>query len=136
MTRRRFGAVVGASVVAVASLAATAVAAQAPVTVELTIHHSRFSPSAVVVPSGRPVTIVLRNEDPIDHEWIVGTDPVHDAHRSGTEEAHEHRATEVSVPALTTRSTTMTFPRSGPLTFICHLPGHEAYGMVGVLLVV
>ena len=135
MTRRRLAAFVGASVIAFASLAATAVAA-APVTVEVTIHHSRFSPSVVVVPRGRPVTIVLRNEDPIDHEWIVGTDSVHEAHRSGTEERHEHRATEVSVPALTTRSTTITFPRSGPVTFICHLPAHEAYGMVGVLLVV
>ena len=136
MTGQRLGAVLGASVIAGASLAATAVAARAPVTVELTIHHSRFSPSVIVVPSGRPVTIVLRNEDPIDHEWIVGTDAVHEAHRSGTEEAHEHRASEVSVPAVATRSTTITFPRPGPLAFICHLPAHEAYGMVGVLLVV
>ena len=136
MTRRRLGAVLGAGAIAVVSLAATAVASQGPITVELTIHHSRFSPSVVVVPSGRPVTVVLRNEDPIDHEWIVGTDSVHEAHRSGTEETHEHRATEVSVPALTTRSTTIIFPRSGPMSFICHLPAHEAYGMVGVLLVV
>ena len=136
MTRRRLGVVLGASVIAGASLAATTVAAGAPVTVEVTIHYSRFSPSVVVVPSGRPVTIVLRNEDPIDHEWIVGTDTVHEAHRSGTEEAHEHRATEVSVPALTTRLTTITFPRPAPLAVICHLPAHEAYGMVGVVLVV
>ena len=26
----------------------------------------------LTVPAGVPVTIVLRNDDPIDHEWIVG----------------------------------------------------------------
>ncbi len=136
MRRRRIAAVLAAVLVAVASVAATAVVAHAPITVEVTIHHSRFSPSALVVPLGRPVTIVLHNEDPIDHEWVVGTDAVHEAHRSGTEEVHEHRPTEVSIPALSTRSTTITFGRSGPMAFICHLPAHEAYGMVGVLLVV
>ncbi len=44
--------------------------------------------------------------------------------------------TEVSVPAGTTVTTTITFRDPGEYRFICHLPGHEAYGMVGILRVV
>jgi uncharacterized cupredoxin-like copper-binding protein len=31
--------------------------------------------------------------------------------------------------------TTVTFTKPGTYLYICHLPGHEAYGMVGTLLV-
>ena len=119
--------------------AATAVggcaAAQgATTTVELELHFSRFDPVSVTVPAGRPVTFVLRNTDPIDHEWIVGDEAVHERHRDGTEPVHDRRPTEVSVPALETRETSVTFDRPGTYRFVCHLPGHEAYGSVGVLV--
>jgi uncharacterized cupredoxin-like copper-binding protein len=42
----------------------------------------------------------------------------------------------VSLPAGSTVSTTVVFDAPGDYAFICHLPGHEAYGMVGVLRVV
>jgi uncharacterized cupredoxin-like copper-binding protein len=103
--------------------------------VELVIRNSRFSPAAIEVPRGVPVKIVLRNEDPIDHEWIVGTPELHEVHRTGTEQTHEERPTEVTIPALGTRATTIVFEEPGRLTFICHLPGHERYGMVGTLRV-
>jgi uncharacterized cupredoxin-like copper-binding protein len=109
--------------------------AAAPVTVEIVLRYSRFQPAAVQVPHGRPVTFVLRNEDPIDHEWIVGDDALHEAHRQGTEAHHGTRPTEVSVDPLATRRTTVTFSSATRLTFVCHLPGHEAYGMVGELAV-
>jgi len=32
-------------------------------------------------------------------------------------------------------ATTITFTTPGSFLFICHLPGHEAYGMVGTLVV-
>jgi uncharacterized cupredoxin-like copper-binding protein len=77
------------------------------------------------------VTIVLRNQDPIDHEWIVGDASLHERHRTGTEPVHDARPTEVTVPAGSTRTTMVTFPAGAEWTFICHLPGHEAYGMTG-----
>jgi plastocyanin len=33
------------------------------------------------------------------------------------------------------KTTTLTFDKPGPLTFICHFPQHEAYGMAGVVVV-
>ena len=106
-----------------------------PTTVEIPIHYSHFQVSQVTVRAGVPVTFVLRNTDPIDHEWIVGDAAVHERHRTGTEPVHDARPTEVSIPAGSTRVTTVTFSTPGTYLYICHLPGHEAYGMVGTVLV-
>jgi uncharacterized cupredoxin-like copper-binding protein len=109
--------------------------AAAPLRVEITIHYSHFDPSALTVPHGVPITFVLVNTDPIDHEWIVGDEALHQRHRTGTEPFHNARPTEVTILALTTRTTTVTFETPGTLKYICHLPGHEAFGMVGTLTV-
>jgi uncharacterized cupredoxin-like copper-binding protein len=106
-----------------------------PLRIEIVLHYSHYQPSAISIPAGRPVTFVLRNADPIDHEWIVGDAALHERHRTGTEAHHDARPTEVSIDALTTRETTVSFSTPVTLTFVCHLPGHEAYGMVGTLTV-
>lgn len=109
-------------------------AAAGPQEVTIAFRYSRFLPAAITVPAGVPVTFTLRNDDPIGHEWIVGTPDVHAVHRFGTEPHHEGRATEVTVPPFETRSTTITLA-PGSYEFICHLPGHESYGMKGTLTV-
>ena len=106
-----------------------------PLTAEIGIHYSRYGPDRLVVAAGRPVMIVLQNGDPIDHEWIVGDAATHERHRTGTEPVHGTRPTEVSIPAGSSRETTVTFDTPGTYLYICHLPGHEAYGMVGTLIV-
>jgi uncharacterized cupredoxin-like copper-binding protein len=106
-----------------------------PVETEIGIHYSHFGRDRVVVPAGVALTIVLRNDDPIDHEWIVGDAASHERHRTGTEPVHGARPTEVSIPAGTIRTTTVTFQTPGTYLYICHLPGHEAYGMVGTVIV-
>jgi len=98
------------------------------------IRYSHFDPSELSVAVGVPVTIVLRNRDPIDHEWILGDAAVHERHRTGTEPVHAARPTEITVPAGETRRTTIVIDKAGSLQYICHLPGHEAYGMVGLLV--
>jgi uncharacterized cupredoxin-like copper-binding protein len=113
----------------------TSCASERPDHVTIDFHYSHFSPSVVVVPAGVKMTFTLRNDDPIDHEWIVGPPEVHEIHRHGTEAVHEHRPTEVTVPALSSRVTTITFDEPGAYAYICHLPGHEEYGMMGTLLV-
>jgi uncharacterized cupredoxin-like copper-binding protein len=115
--------------------AATAGCSPGPVTVTITIHHSAFDLTEVSVPRGVPVTFVLVNEDPIDHEWLIGDDAFHEKHRTGTHAAHGDLPTEVTIPALETKRTTITFDEPGRLAYICHLPAHEAYGMVGTLSV-
>ena len=116
-------------------LAVTAVAGCASEgrTITIGIRYSAFDPIHLTVPTGVPVTFVLVNEDPIDHEWLIGDDAFHEAHRTGIHASHGIEPTEVTVPALETVETTITFDVPGTLTYICHLPGHESYGMVGTL---
>ena len=116
-------------------MASAACAHSGPRLVEVTLRHSRFEPSQITVPAGVPVTFVLKNTDPIDHEWIVGDTALHERHRVGTEPVHDTRASEVTVPALGERRTTLTFTAATTLSYICHLPGHERYGMVGELTI-
>lgn len=102
----------------------------------VTMRYSSYRPAVVTVPRGRDITILLRNDDPIGHEWIVGDDATHARHRTGSEPVHDSHPTEVSVPPLGEVTTVVRFDQPGDYRFLCHLPGHEAYGMSGVLRVV
>ena len=134
--RAAFGLALGLAIAVLTGLAASAVAhSQDPLEIAITIHYSHFSPATVSVPAGRAVTFVITNTDPIDHEWIVGDAATHDRHRTGTEPVHDARPTEITIPAGTVRRTTVTFAASGSELSICHLPGHEAYGMVGTVVI-
>lgn len=114
---------------------ATASAMPVGRTLTITMRYSHFLPASVSVPAGVPVTFVLDNQDPIGHEWIVGDEPTHRRHRTGTEPRHGERPTEQSIGPLSAVRTTVTFQRPGTYRYICHLPGHEAYGMVGIVTV-
>jgi plastocyanin len=134
--RARLRGRIPASVAAILVLVTVAgCGAPGPATVTITIRYSAFDPAEIRVPAGVPITFRLVNEDPIDHEWLVGDDAFHAVHRTGTHATHGDVPTEVTVPALATASTTITFETPGRLAYICHLPDHEAYGMVGVLTV-
>ena len=103
-------------------------------TVVITMHYTHFQPNVVRVKPGTTVRFVLRNIDPIDHEFIVGDEAVHQRHRVGHERHHNGDVPgEISVPSGTEASTTFRFDRPGNFEYACHLPGHEAYGMVGVV---
>jgi uncharacterized cupredoxin-like copper-binding protein len=91
--------------------ACTAAEAHGAREVRLDVHWSRFSANAVQVPWGIPVRFVVHNDDPIA------------------------RPTEVDVPAGATVETTITFASPGTQFFACHLPGHYAYGMRGIVTV-
>ena len=129
-----------AMVVAVLAAAGIALAAGGedapPVTSgTIAIHFSKFVAPKLTVPAGVPVTFTLVNEDPIEHEWIVGDAVVHARHRTGTEPYHDQVPTEVTLKPFETRVTTVVFEKPGEYTYICHLPGHEEYGMRGTITV-
>jgi uncharacterized cupredoxin-like copper-binding protein len=104
-------------------------------TLEITIHYSHFDPATLEFPPGTTVRFVIHNTDPIDHEFILGDTRVQDVHELGTEAHHPPRPGEMSIPAGTTRTTTYTFTKPGTLIFGCHLPGHYAFGMRGLVTV-
>lgn len=102
----------------------------------IAIHFSKFSQGRLTVPAGTPVTIVIENQDPIEHEWIVGDAATHARHRTGTEPYHDGVPTEVSLRPFESKTTAVVFDQPGDYSFVCHLPGHEAYGMKGTVRVV
>lgn len=105
-------------------------------TVTLTIKYSRFTPSQVTARPGTTVRFVVRNLDPIGHEFIIGDTAVHEHHEKGNEAHHGSVPGEVSVDANASADTTFTFASlPGRVVFGCHLPGHWLYGMRGAVSV-
>jgi uncharacterized cupredoxin-like copper-binding protein len=105
------------------------------VTVNVGIAYSRFSIDEVHVHPGTTVRFVITNRDPIHHEFIVGPPSVHARHERGHESAHPPVPGEVSVAPEDNGETFYRFDRTGRFVFACHLPGHFAYGMHGVVVV-
>lgn len=105
------------------------------VTVEVGIHHSRFDLGALRVHEGTLVQFVVRNDDPIDHELVVGDAEVHRRHANGRERRHPPVPGEVSIAPGDTAMTFYEFTEPGTVVYACHLPGHEAYGMTGEIQV-
>jgi uncharacterized cupredoxin-like copper-binding protein len=130
-------ALVLAAAVLAASWAAAFRAGAGERTVVVTMHHSRFEPVTLRAAPGERVRFVLRNTDPIDHEFILGDDAVQRRHEQGRQRQHHGDVPgERSVPAGQEAATTYTFPPGGGvLEFACHLPGHYAYGMHGTVRV-
>lgn len=134
-------AVVGAGVAATGYAVSGAGRAASPlgpgvVTVEVGIHHSRYDIGTLRVREGTIVEFVLRNDDPIDHELVVGTAEVHERHRTGNDRQHPPIPGEVSVAPGDTAKTYYEFGEAGTVEYACHLPAHEAYGMRGEIEVV
>jgi uncharacterized cupredoxin-like copper-binding protein len=77
----------------------------------------------------------VRNDDPINHEFIVGDASVHRRHERGRESAHPPVPGEVSIGPNDTGVTVYRFARPGRYLFACHLPGHFAFGMQGYVVV-
>src|SRR5690606_19992199 len=106
------------------------------VVVDVRIHHSRYDIGTLVVQEGTLVEFVLRNDDPIVHELVVGTEEVHERHRDGTDRRHPPIPGEVTVGPGETAMTFYEFTEPGAVTYACHLPAHEAYGMSGRIEIV
>jgi uncharacterized cupredoxin-like copper-binding protein len=106
------------------------------VTVRVDVRYSRFELDATRVRVGTLVRFVVRNRDPINHEFVVGAPAVHAAHAHGTEHSHPPVPGEVSVGPRRTGETIYRFDRPGTVEYACHLPRHLAYGMKGAITVV
>jgi len=100
-------------------------------TITVEIEHSAFIPQQLKVGAGERVHFVLINNDPIDHEFIIGDEHIQLIHEKGTESHHGARDGEISVPAGQTSETSYTFEERGELIYGCHLPSHYRYGMKG-----
>ncbi len=106
------------------------------VTVAVHIEHSAFDLGTLRVQQGTLVQFVVHNDDPIDHELVVGDTSVHLRHATGEERRHPPVPGEVSIAPGDTAMTFYEFTEIGSVVYACHLPGHVAYGMRGTIEVV
>lgn len=106
------------------------------VRVEVGIENSRFDLEPLRVQEGTLVEFVVTNDDPIDHELVVGDDEVHARHANGSERRHPPVPGEVSVAPGDRALTFYEFTDAGTIVYACHLPGHVAYGMQGTIEVI
>lgn len=123
------------TIVALAALAACSPAQSGERTIVIDIEHSAFSPQRLEFRQGETVRFIVKNGDPIDHEFIIGNEQVQELHENGTERHHDDKDGEISIPAGEEADTTYTFEEAGRLIFGCHLPGHYDYGMRGEIRV-
>lgn len=120
-----------ATIAAALVLGGCSAQADAERTVFVSIEHSRFDPGAMSFRTGETVRFIVRNDDPIDHEFLIGDAAAQRAHELGTEPEHGDRPGEITIPAGSSGETVYTFEEPGRLIFGCHLPSHYAYGMRG-----
>jgi uncharacterized cupredoxin-like copper-binding protein len=105
-------------------------------TVELNVNHSKFDRTSLTVHSGTLLHIVLHNNDPILHEFVLGGPEVHARHASGTEGRHPPVPGEVTINPGETAETLYVFETPGTFEFVCHLPRHAEFGMRGTITAV
>ena len=107
-----------------------------PKTIEVRMQFSKYLPASLEVASGTTVEFVVVNEDPIAHEFIIGTEAEQLEHEKGSLDDDHTGPGEASVPAESTVRLSFTFAKAGLLFYACHLPGHYRYGMKGSLKVI
>lgn len=111
------------------------------VTVEMT--DFAYSPAAITIPAGEPVTLTIKNAGNIEHDFVVEkidatTDMLQD---SGSEAHHAHGEEQnydlhVSANAGETSVLELTVSEPGTYEVFCSVQGHKEAGMIGKLNVV
>jgi uncharacterized cupredoxin-like copper-binding protein len=98
----------------------------------------RFTPDRIEVRQGETVTLAIRNEGKLLHEFVIGTRQVLDAHAALMVKfpTMEHSEPYMAhVPPGQTGQIVWTFNRAGEFDFACLIAGHYQAGMVGKVVV-
>ncbi len=101
----------------------------APTDAVVAMSEWRFGPAAISLAAGTEVTLELRNDGALLHEWALLTTEIEDEAGFGDDLVIVRRA--VNAGAVDT--VTFTVPAAGTYQFVCPIPGHLAQGMEGTL---
>jgi uncharacterized cupredoxin-like copper-binding protein len=101
-----------------------------------------YSPAAITIPAGQPVTLTLNNTGAVEHDFVVEKINVTDVEASDTGPAAHHQmgdAPEYDLHffAKSGETATLYFTALEPGTYeiFCSIQGHKEAGMVGQLIV-
>lgn len=107
-------------------------------TFEIVMTDMRFSPSKLQLREGETVRFVVVNHGKQEHEFVIGTRKVLDAHaalmRRFPQMDHDE-PNAVHVPRGRRKTLVWTFNRPGEFAFACLVPGHYEAGMTGTIKV-
>jgi plastocyanin len=104
---------------------ATAGSGQAQNQVTITLNDIYFNPNVITIPANTPVTVILENKGVTTHNFSItnhNNPNVKDLNISVTVDSGQTQQTTINAPA-------------GTYYFFCNIPGHEAAGMFGYLIV-
>ncbi len=100
----------------------------------------RFMPESLSVTAGETVAFVVTNTGEAVHELVIGDEATQQAHEAemaegaGHEDETDHNfANAVSVAPGETATLVYAFDEPGALLYGCHVPGHYAAGMKGMI---
>ncbi|HSL44094.1 MAG TPA: cupredoxin domain-containing protein [Anaerolineales bacterium] len=112
---------------------------------ELTVEMTDFAynPSALTIPAGQPVTLMVDNTGNIEHDFVVEkidvTTEVIQDNSSNAHHAHgEEENYDLHVSARPGEASILQLTVTEPGTYkvFCSVEGHEEAGMIGELIVV
>ena len=98
----------------------------------------KFVPKEVTTQVGQTVNFVITNHGAIVHEFVIGDKTEQAEHEKEMQAmgAMEHQEPNaVTVKPGETRTLIWKFRSAGTTEYACHVPGHFAAGMVGVVRV-
>jgi len=107
-----------------------------PTTIDVTLSDFKYTPNTVTVPAGKEITLNLKNEGFVSHQFIIfklGTDA--GEKYEPEDDVNIYWKTEI----LPGKSVTVKFTapsEPGEYYVTCGLGGHHEVGMVGKLIVV
>jgi uncharacterized cupredoxin-like copper-binding protein len=115
--------------------------------VEIEMRDFAFSPETLTLRAGEKVTLSFKNVGKLEHEFMVGSDPMigvgymNDWFASAglagaVEHGTDHAGSGVRVAPNTTQTVTFVVPsQGGVFEFGCFVSGHYEFGMRGRLVV-
>jgi uncharacterized cupredoxin-like copper-binding protein len=109
---------------------------KASTTLNVTLSDFKFTPDTFVVPAGKEITLNLKNEGAVEHEFVIMKLGTNVGEHFGPED-EDNIYWEVEVDKGESKSATFTAPSDpGEYQVVCGIPGHFEAGMVGKLVVV
>jgi uncharacterized cupredoxin-like copper-binding protein len=109
-------------------------------TVDITADDTfRFSPTDLTVAAGETITFTVTNAGQLPHEFTLGDAAIQDDHEAEMTEmggmSMPDEPNSIGVAAGETKQLTFRFTQAGEVLIGCHVPGHYAAGMKGLITV-
>lgn len=125
-----------ASVALVAGCSSSGAGATATV-LDVTTVTMAFNPKEVTLAKGKPVKLVLKNEDTVLHDFSIDKIPVDKKNSEGAKHDDHSKEPDLHVAADSGKTGTVEFTpkEAGTYTYYCTVIGHKEAGMVGTLTV-